>query len=116
MIKLYAALGLVLVAGVASAYSSFQTVKGYDRWLSERYEEATSVKAGMTRADLKRVFCEDGGLQSIPARRYVLKSSGMIKVDVEFEFPAGADGRTAPDESVRLKSVSKPYLERAYTD
>ena len=113
MFKLSVALGLVLVAGVAL---SSRGERAHERWLMERYEEATSVKAGMTRADLKKVFAEDGGLQSIPARRFVLKGSGLIKVDVEFELPAGTNERTAPDESVRIKSVSKPYLEPAYAD
>jgi hypothetical protein len=116
MIKFSIVLGLVFIAGVSSMSSLFQAERTHDQWLRERYEESTSVKAGMTRADLKKVFSEDGGLQSVPAYRYVLKSNGMIKVDVEFEFPAGMNSRTAPDELVHIKSVSKPYLEQMYLD
>jgi hypothetical protein len=116
MIKSSILLGLVLIAGASSASLSPQAERTHSQWLRERYEEATSIKVGMTRADLKKIFSEDGGLQSVPACRYVLRSSEMIKVDVEFEFPEGTNDRTAPDESVHIKSVSKPYLEQMYLD
>jgi hypothetical protein len=86
------------------------------QWLRERYDEASSIRVGMTRAELIKVFSEDGGLQSIPASRYVLKSSTMIKVDVKFEFPEGIDHRTATDDQLHIKSISKPYLEPMYLD
>ena len=92
------------------------------RWLGERYEEAVSIKPGMSRADLRRQFSVDGGLQAIPAGRYVLKSCGMIKVDVKFSVPEGLsreslleeNGRA--DEMLKITDISKPYLEYGMTD
>ncbi|HEX8161756.1 MAG TPA: hypothetical protein VF538_07790 [Pyrinomonadaceae bacterium] len=111
--------------------------RAHDEWLRARYFEAASVKGGMTRADLIKIFRADGGLQppGVPTR-YVLKSSDMIKVDVEFESPAGAKGRVSPegsrreawgpdaggnylfvpDEKLKIRSVSKPYLEPSAYD
>ena len=86
------------------------------QWLEERYKEAASVRAGMSRAELMRVFGEDGGLQRIPASRYVLRSCQMIKVDVEFDAGYGQAYRVKPDKELKIKSISKPYLEHMYAD
>ena len=92
------------------------------RWLAERYAEAVSVRPGMTRADLRRLFRPDGGLQSVPSGRYVLKSCGLIKVEVKFALPEGAsredfrDENEAADDALKITEVSKPYLEYGATD
>ncbi|HEY8228736.1 MAG TPA: hypothetical protein VIG25_25950 [Pyrinomonadaceae bacterium] len=99
----------------------------HDQWLQERYFEATSIKEGMTRADLLKVFRMDGGIQLLLPTRYVLKDSNFIKVDIEFDVPAGQ--RIVPDDSrfemrdssenfqfvsnekLKIKRISKPYIE-----
>ena len=98
----------------------------HDRWLQQRYFEAISIKEGMTRADLLKIFRMDGGLQSLLPDRYVLKSSSLIKVDVEFDVPAGSkvlpeDLRFEMDhlkgyqfvsnDKLKIKRVSRPYVE-----
>lgn len=109
---------------------------------SDKYSEATSVKVGMTRADLIKLFEVDGGIQPILPSRYVLKSSNIIKVDVEFEVPENVKGRIIPEglrnemersrdsqsksypkdyqfvpnEKLKIKSISKPYLESPFQD
>jgi len=116
MIKSSVLLAVILIAGASGMSLPSQTDRAHREWLRERYEEATSIKVGMTRAELKNTFSEDGGLQSVSKYRYVLRSSGMIKVDVELEFPEGMNHRTAPDELTHIKSISKPYLEPMYSD
>jgi len=64
----------------------------------------------MTRADLLKVFEMDGGLQSVPATRYVLRGTTLIKVDVEFEKPINSN------DELKIKSISKPYLEPFFMD
>ena len=92
------------------------------RWLAERYAEAVSVRPGMSRRDLSRLFRPDGGLQTIPSGRYVLKSCAMIKVEVKFALPEGAspedfrDENEAADDALKITEVSKPYLEPEATD
>lgn len=116
--------------------------RAHDLWLQERYFEATSVKNGMTRADLLKVFRMDGGLQRHLPTRYVLKSSDFIKVDVEFEGPPSAKDKIIlpedlrpemespasdsggnpgllernylflPNEQLKIKSMSRPYIEQ----
>jgi hypothetical protein len=85
-------------------------------WLQERYKEASSVRVGMSRADLRELFDEDGGLQRLPASRYLLKNCRMIKVDVEFDTEYGQAYKTQPDEELKIKVISKPYLEYMFID
>ena len=92
------------------------------RWLAERYAESVSVRPGMSRRELRRLFRPDGGLQTIPSSRYVLKSCAMVKVEVRFELPEGASREDFRDENERIDAqmkiaeVSKPYLEPEATD
>jgi len=110
---------------------AYQTDRNHDQWLQQRYVEATSIKEGMTRADLLKVFTMDGGLQLLLPTRYVLKNSNLIKVDVEFDVPLGSrivpeDTRFGRSESegfqfvsndmLRIKRISKPYIEPTFID
>jgi hypothetical protein len=104
----------VLVLGIgtlASPLGRSEPNQNPHQWLEERYKEATSVSVGMSHADLRRIFDEDGGLQRIPASRYVLRSCQMIKVDVEFDTEYGQAYKVKRDEELKIKSMSKPYFE-----
>ncbi|MFN2576973.1 MAG: hypothetical protein ABR607_04710 [Pyrinomonadaceae bacterium] len=116
-------IGILSIAGllVIIALRTFpqaQTVgdQAHQQWLAERYKEAISIKAGMSRADLLKLFDEDGGLQTIPAGRYVLKSSGLIQVEVKFDAEYGVDYKPMPDKDLKITNISRPYLERMAID
>ena len=128
-------LGCVLIAGGFCWSQGSQSQRQHDDGLQAKYSEATSVKVGMTRADLIKLFRMDGGLQrvGIPTR-YVLRDTGMIKVDVEFEKPpdakkivlpedlkpeAGGEAeryQIVPNEELKITEISKPYLEPPFYD
>ena len=131
---------LLLTTSGFPSFTQTQSNQQYDEWLLQKYFEATSVKEGMTRAELLKVFRMDGGLQSFLPTRYVLRSSNMVKVDVEFEVPAGLKGKVVPEEfrnemkvvkgdsastsadqedyqyianeKLKIKNISRPYLEQ----
>jgi len=109
--------GLLVIAG-ARTYPLAQTANGqaHEQWLEERYKEAISIKAGMTRADLLKLFEEDGGLQSIPAGRYVLKSCHLIQIQVKFDTEYGVNYKPTLDENLKIVEVSRPYLEHMAID
>jgi hypothetical protein len=102
------------------------------QWLVDRMIEAESVKVGMTRADLLKVFIPDGGLRSGPQEHYVLRRCSAIKVKVTFELPKGVTQQdvgqleqhdladTAQDlplnSEIKITSVSRPYLELMFMD
>jgi hypothetical protein len=44
-----------------------------------------SIKPGMTRADLQKVFTTEGGISMRVQRTYVYRNCPYCKVDVEFE-------------------------------
>jgi len=116
-------LGVLLIAGLlvvigagSSPVAQSPENKAHQQWLEERYKEATSIKPGMTRADLMKLFMEDGGFQGAHARPYVLKSCFLIKIEVKFDKPYGFDSRSVPDNEFKIVDVSKPYLERMAFD
>jgi len=120
----------VLIAGGLYASQTSPSQREHDKWLQAKYSEAISVKVGMTRADLLKLFRMDGGLQplGIPTR-YVLRGTTLIKVDVEFEKPSDSkkvvvpedlkpetEGeperyQIVPNEELKITAISKPYLE-----
>ena len=108
----------LLIFSAAATYSPGQvaTSQSPDQWLQDKYREATSIKAGMSREDLLKVFMEDGGLNTIPATRYVLRSCHMIKVDVAFDTEYGQAYKEKPDRELKIKQISKPYLENMFID
>jgi len=116
-------IGILLIAGLlvivgSQTYLPAQTAndQAHQQWLEERYKEATSIKPGMTRADLLKLFEEDGGLQTIPAGRYVLKSCRLIQIGVKFDTAYGVNYKPTSDENLKIVEVSKPYLERMAVD
>ena len=117
MTKTFLLIGcLALVFGTTTVFHCAQSKQTHDKWLEERYKEATSIKEGMTVAELRRMFTEDGGLQFSPTVRYVLRSCAWIKIDVEFDFPKGAKHQFPPAGQLKIKKISKPYLEKVMYD
>ena len=94
----------------ATPYGSEQA-----RWIRENLPELSSIKPGMTRSELLKVFMEEGGISARTWRRYVYRKCGYVKVDVEFA-PVGGDhsGDERPDD--RIAKISKPYLELMIMD
>ena len=76
-----------------------------------------TVKSGMTRTDLLKVFTTEGGLSTPLHRTFVSRDCPYFKVDVDFE----AVGRPSRDPNGRVTilegskdkivKISKPYLQ-----
>jgi len=89
----------------------------HEAWLLERLREATSIKAGMSKADLLNVFTPDGGFQRIPPERYVLRTCQYIKVDVRFQLPGKKPlAKIPPDTELKILIISRPYLDLPIAD
>jgi len=91
-------------------------------WIAASLKEMETIKVGMTRADLLKVFTTEGGLSTGLQRTYVYRDCPYIKVDVEFE-PVGRpardlNGRVTLEEDRRDKitKISRPYLEWSIMD
>ncbi len=107
---------LIFTVSVAGSLHHSKLEQTHTEWLLDRIKEAKSVTTGMSRADLLKVFEEDGGLNTIPVRRYVLRSCPYIKVDVEFNVKPRLYTRDRPDQNLKIKNISEPYLGYMITD
>ena len=69
-------LAISLVAGLtvfARSGAQSQDVKSHSEWIAQSLREMETIKVGMTRADLLRVFREEGGLSTRTQRQYVYR-------------------------------------------
>ena|ERR1043165_696262 len=113
--------GLSLTAAPLLAQSP-QRQQEQTKWIADSLIEMKTIKVGMTRADLLKVFTTEGGLSTGLNRTYVYRKCPLIKVDVEFQ-PVGrpardAKGRvtlTEADGDV-IEKISRPYLDFSVLD
>lgn len=121
-LTLAASLFALMLTVSASSVQNIQQSQEHTQWIAKSLQEIQSIKVGMTRADLLRVFTTEGGLSTGLNRTYVYRECPLIKVDVEFE-PVGRPARdvegrvtlSEADEDV-IKKISKPYLEWSIVD
>jgi hypothetical protein len=81
----------------------------HTQWVSSVLAWIATIKPGMTRIELLRVFTTEGGLSTRTHRTYVLKQCRTIKIDVEFSI----SGNEAEDT---ITQISKPYLDYGIYD
>jgi hypothetical protein len=91
-------------------------------WVQQSLQKIKTIKVGMTRADLLKVFTTQGGLYTPIQRTYVFRECPYLKVDVEFT-PVGrpardAEGRVTREESDRdlINKISVPYIALSIID
>ena len=108
-------LGVRELQGVyESAVTETQTKLGID--IKNILTECQTIKPGMTRAELSKVFTTEGGL-SIPMHRtYVYHDCPYVKVDVDFT-PSSEKQRTLEEKPGDIiASISKPYFDWTVSD
>jgi len=91
-------------------------------WVAELLKRMQTIKPGMTRKTLLRVFTTEGGLSTGLQRTFVSRDCPYFKIDVEFQ----AVGRPNRDENGRVTLVegnediilktSTPYLQFSVMD
>jgi hypothetical protein len=84
------------------------------RWVRENLPELESIKTGMTRRDLLKVFMEEGGKATRAWRRYAYRKCAFVKVDVEFALVGDPGADEGPDD--QITKISKPFLELTIAD
>lgn len=83
-------------------------------WVIECLIRMQTIKPGMTRADLFKVFREEGGLYSDVEGHYVLRECPSFKVDVVFDPAVAGSMRASPLD--RIKTISRPYIQAPIMD
>ena len=112
------ALGLVTLLSAAAILPSSKSSQAdeHTQWIAKSLKEIEGVKVGMTRADLLRVFKEEGGISTRTWRRYVYHQCPYIKVDVEFEPIGESENKRIQNPQDKIIKISKPFLEWANMD
>src|SRR5258706_11981966 len=94
-----------------------QFTQDHVAWVAEALKRMQTIKPGMTRTDLLKVFTTEGGLSTGLERKFVSRDCPFFKVDVEFEAVGrpGHDtgGPVKPGEGRQeiIVKGSKTYLE-----
>jgi hypothetical protein len=91
-------------------------------WVAHTLEKMETIKPGMTRQDLLKVFSEEGGISTRLHRTFVSRDCPYFKIDVEFNAVARPDLGNAgfvtsvEDNRDVIVRVSKPYLQLTIAD
>ena len=86
---------------------------GCSEWVARNLAAIQTIKVGMTRRDLLKLFTVEGGFYNRNSRTYVLRECPYIKVDVGFE-PVGKSQREGLED--KITRMSKPYLAQSVLD
>jgi hypothetical protein len=108
-------LGMLAIGAVAQSElhpNRTQIDKEHTAWIADVLNAAHTVKVGMTRADVMKVFTTEGGLSTTSQRTYVYRQCPYVKVDVRFAA-ASRDKELPTDEII---GVSRPYLAWSVMD
>lgn len=103
---------------IADASSRSPIDQDHTNWIDHVMRSISTIKPGMTRRELSRVFTEEGGLSTRTQKRYVYKQCPYIKVHVEFSPANPGANPDAATESPQDKivKISRPYLEYSIGD
>ena len=107
--------------GHANAFQA-STFQDHGAWVVRAMQRMQTIKPGMTREALLKVFTTEGGLSTGLHRTYVYPECPYFKVDVEFEAigrpERDADGRVTliEDRHDIIVKISRPYLQFSILD
>jgi hypothetical protein len=115
-------LSMIVIGGSASvrparSASQERTAQEHIAWVSHTLQKMETIKAGMMRLDLLKVFRTEGGLSTGLRQTFVSQDCPYFKVDVEFKAAARPDSDSAgfvtllQDNRDIIVKVSKPYLQ-----
>ena len=95
-----------------------QPDKDHTQWVESCLKDLESVKPGTTRGQVEGKLSKDGGLQGVSPVRFAHPACGYFKIDVEFEFKRNTadQNRAISDTADKVTKVSKPYIERPFSD
>ena len=109
---------VVLLLTAASLMSAQETDSDQEhaKWIASVMDSIQTVKPGMTRNDLLRVFTIEGGLSNRLHRTYVYKRCPYIKVAVEFEAVGNPEDILTEMPADKIEKISTPFLQYSVMD
>jgi hypothetical protein len=115
-------LGGVIQVHTAPQASAQSSAQDHVAWVAQALKHMQTIRVGMTRADLLKIFTTEGGTGSGLQRKFVSRDCPYFKVDVEFTAVGrpnrDKDGRVTLVEGSRdiIVKISKPYLQFSVMD
>ena len=118
----------VVAIGGANAFqasprpSQLQSSQDHVTWVAQTLQRMPTIRPGMARGDLLKVFTTEGGLSTGLQRTFVSRECPYFKVDVEFQAVGrpdrDEDGRVTMVEDSRdiILKISQPYLQFSIKD
>jgi hypothetical protein len=107
---------LIFSVGAIGQLSSQESLSSADNqhteWVARALKATQSIRVGMTRSDLLRVFTTEGGISMPSQQTYVYRKCPYIKVDVK--FAASSNIGELPQD--KITEISRPYLAWTVTD
>ncbi len=88
----------------------------HSEWVARSLSAIQTIKVGMTRRDLLKLFTVEGGISNRTTRTYVFRECPYIKVDVGFEPVGAPQDKLKENMEDRITRISRPYLERSVID
>ncbi|HKR02331.1 MAG TPA: hypothetical protein VJT09_16765 [Pyrinomonadaceae bacterium] len=113
--------GLCSLAFVISALPSAARQEPCDlrNWMESSLVEIETIKVGMTRRELMKVFRAQGGIFTRTQQQFVYRGSSHIHVTVKFE-EVGQPGIIAPEQGDigddKIVEISTPFIAREMID
>ncbi len=80
-------------------------------FIEQSMEEIKTIKVGMKRKDLNRIFRQDGGISGMTEQRFVYEKCQFIKVDVKFEPIDKSNKFSDNNPEDKIIAISKPYTK-----
>lgn len=113
--RLASCLLLLLAAVSLTAGQESRLDQEHTRWIASVMDTIHTIRPGMTRQDLLKLFTTEGGISNRFERTYIYRRCALIKVTVEFQPVEKSQGH---DEMAtdKIKSISNPFLQGAVMD
>jgi len=104
--------GVLLAFVSAPARADIKIDETFTKQIAEVLKKCQTIKLGMTRTELSKVFTAEGGLSTAEHRTYVYRGCPYIKVDVD--FTVSDPKQEKPIDTIA--KISKPYLDWSIGD
>ena len=117
-----AAIGGANVLQASPTGDQGESSKAHLAWVADVLKRMQTIKPGMTREALLKVFTTEGGLSTGLQRTYVYPECPYFKVDVQFQAigrpDRDGDGRVTliEDRHDIIVKISQPYLQFSILD
>jgi len=120
-------ISIIVIGGSASvrptqSASQEPCAQDHKAWVTHALEKMETIKPGMTRQDLLKIFRTEGGPSTGLRRTFVSRDCPYFKVVVEFKAVPGPDRDNAgfvtsvEDSRDIIVKVSIPYLQFGIAD